>query len=735
MPPVNRNFKSNGNGRQAETAAVHPPPLLPDSLPLCEYDQINLTQSGIRYRTVIDNDLHTRNDALQFPYHDLQGNYTGFTRERLHNSRMKGKKQRYSQPKDSGLHAYFPAACRAGLRGGVSPVIITEGEKKSLAIGQLGHAAVGLGGVDCGCQRNDRGEYELIDDLKAITWTGRGVGIVFDFDPKEDTRRNVYRAARRLARCLKKAGAHVVIWVVLPASPTGGKQGADDFIVRYGGPAFRKLVVAAEPMKGLERFRNFYTKKVHTSKGDKFVSVGLAQQAICQDLQKITDNWPCRTDNLLFAPRGDQVQFLENANQLFAWIGTHLDEPIEWEDQGTDKVSRKVFDSFLRMHVREYKAVEVAPYEPRVDDYFYVHPPPTGGDGSALKRLLAFFYPASDVDRALLLAAFLTPFWGGLPGTRPAFVVEAVEGAGEGGRGVGKSAVAKMVALLAGGKISVNPNMEFPKVITRLLSPSAMAFRVALLDNVKILKFSCAELESLITDDTISGHRLYLGEGQRPNMLTWYITFNQASLSKDLAHRCVIVRLSQCPFDDSWNDRVKRFINDNRWSIIGDILAILRKEPAKLAKHSRWGEWEKGVLAHVDNPEACQAEIARRRGEVDGDQEESDLVREHFVEELRSRKHDPDTEVLFIPSKIAATICNEATEKNEAVHRASGFLATLTIPELRRARRTGVRRGFIWTGCKAGPEACKPPYRKVNAGPFEPGQRDEEYVHEEGGKA
>jgi hypothetical protein len=542
-------------------------------------------------------------------------------------------------------------------------------------------------------------------------------------------------AARRLARCLKSAGAREVVWVVLPAGLGGAKQGADDFIVRKGGMAFCKLVAAAQPMKGLEKFRNFYRKTVHTNQGDKTVAVGLAQQEIGRELFKITDGWPRRVGPLLFAPRDYQAQFLETPSQLFAWIGTYLDEPIEWMDQGVEMVSRKVFHDYLCLTVPEYAAVETVPHEPPRDKHFYLHPPPAGGDGSAFKRLLDFFCPASAVDRALLAASFLTPFWGGQPGARPAFLIEAEEGAEDGGRGVGKSSVALMAGYLAGGHLDISASLDFEKVKSRLLSPTALALRLALLDNVKILKFSWAEFEGLITDDVISGWRLYHAEAQRPNTITWFITLNRASLSKDLAHRCVIIRVKKAPYDDSWGSRVRQFIDAHRQEIVGDILALLRAETPKLGKHSRWGPWEAGVLAHVENPEACQAEIARRRGEVDGDQEEADLVREALVEELRSRRHDPDTEVLFIPSKVAATIYNEALDKEENTPRASMFLATLTIPELRRARRTGVRRGFIWTGCQSKPEDRQSPYKKVNLGPFQPGQRDEEYVHEEDGKA
>ncbi len=94
-----------------------------------------------------------------------------------------------------------------------------------------------------------------------------------------------------------------------------------------------------------------------------------------------------------------------------------------------------------------------------------------------------------------------------------------------------------------GGHVDVRPGEDIDRLMTRLLSPAALDRRVVLLDNVKTLKFSWADLEALITSDIISGRRLYAGEGRRPNSLLWCITLNRAGLSKDLAQRVVIIRL------------------------------------------------------------------------------------------------------------------------------------------------------------------------------------------------
>jgi hypothetical protein len=209
-------------------------------------DLANLRGSGLTDQTIRQNELRTDGDALVFPYRGLDGKVNCFARRRPHVPRMvDGKLAKYEQPKGSPLRAYYPSASLPKLRDRDSPVYIAEGEKKALALSQLGLAAVGIGGVWCW---KKKGTDELIDDLAVIEWNGRDVFIVFDYDEKPETRRNVASARRRLARALRSAGAHDVYNVELPAGPEGVKQGVDDFLVAHGEQRFRELVEQAEPV-------------------------------------------------------------------------------------------------------------------------------------------------------------------------------------------------------------------------------------------------------------------------------------------------------------------------------------------------------------------------------------------------------------------------------------------------------------------------------------------------------
>jgi hypothetical protein len=200
---------------------------------------------------------------------------------------------------------------------------------------------------------------------------------------------------------------------------------------------------------------------------------------------------------------------------------------------------------------------------------------------------------------------------------------------------------------------------------------------------------------------------MYVGEARRPNTLTWFITLNSETLSKDLAQRCVIVRLKRPPYDATWEGRLWAYMDEHRWAIIGDILALLKAERPKLAKYSRWARWEQDVLACVPDAEACQKVIAQRQGDVDADQEDADNVREAFYQAIKLYgDSDPDKVVLFIKGDDAAQIYSLATGKDCERQTASNYVKALDIPELRKTRG-GERKlhGFRWTGRQANPKA------------------------------
>ncbi len=266
---------------------------------------------------------------------------------------------------------------------------------------------------------------------------------------------------------------------------------------------------------------------------------------------------------------------------------------------------------------------------------------------------------------------------------------------------MGKTKLAMAAAHLAGGHISARPNEPFDKLTTRLLSPAALDRRVVLLDNVKELRFSWADLEAIITENVISGHGLYVGEARRPNNLVWLITMNGASMSRDLAQRSVPIRLRRPPHNPSWEAETWGLIKRRRWEIIGDIVAELRREAPQLSRFSRWSAWEEAVLSRVAEPAECQKVIEERQEAVDDEQAEADLVRGAFVARLEKAGHAPACRAsVWIPAAEAAAIVNLATGERFAVNKATKYLNALAIAQLRRSAKNG-NRGWAWRGLEA----------------------------------
>jgi hypothetical protein len=470
-------------------------------------------------------------------------------------------------------------------------------------------------------------------------------------------------------------------------------------------------------------FENFFESQQECEDGKTTtVRVGYPIQHITRTLYAITKDWPKRVGNLLFARCGDKPLWLERTDDLFAWISRYLSDQLAlpgnrapnlltWRE-GADMVSQGRFFAYLRQDTEEFEAIELSPHHPPMGRTYYLHPAVEGGDGKALRGLRERFCPATPIDGDLIEGYFLSLVWGGPSGQRPAWLITADdENDPEKGRGVGKTKFAELGASLVGGFISLSTNEDLGELKKRLLSPDALAFRVAILDNIKSLKFSWADLEGLITSEVISGRRLYHGEGRRPNTLTYVLTLNGASLSKDMAQRCVIVKLKRPKRDADWYETTLAYICEHRWAILGDIIARLKTDVPRMARHSRWGAWEDAVLARLPEPNDAQKVIEERQAEVDDDAGDAEIVRQAFVAELFAREHYPLYDKVRIPVSVAAAVLSRATRENWPTNKATTHLKTLHIPELRYSRSGSNGRNWVWTGeetIMTEPEDLKP---------------------------
>ena len=156
-----------------------------------------------------------------------------------------GNSPKYLSSKGAGCRPYWsPLFSEQNLANG-KPWFITEGEKKTDCLNHYGFPTIGLSGVTC-WQDKRSGRSEPLSELKSLEWR-RKVYIVFDSDLT--IKPELQAALMSLCDWIAyKADVPFVPYVVqLPCELDGSKNGPDDFIVRHGVEAFRRLVKIAQP--------------------------------------------------------------------------------------------------------------------------------------------------------------------------------------------------------------------------------------------------------------------------------------------------------------------------------------------------------------------------------------------------------------------------------------------------------------------------------------------------------
>ena len=427
-----------------------------------------------------------------------------------------------------------------------------------------------------------------------------------------------------------------------------------------------------------DRVCNYEMEETHGDDGPEFKCVPISVNRIAENAERLTDGWPCRVGKALFIESHDDDKsaawnkktavWLKGQDQLFAYYNRKIEQPPDFKVLSGFCTKGEFFADRTIMS-REYLAVESLPHEPLLPHHYYLCGMVASGSGNHLRELIDRCRPEEPADKNLILAAFLTPFWGGRGGSRPAFCITAKDDL----RGSGKSTLVDMIAAVAGGLIDISDKEETEVMKARLLSPEASGKRIIRFDNIKTHMLSWAELESLITSPIISGKQMYYGESQRPNTLTYYLTMNGVDLSTDMAQRCVIISVVKHPDPQNWKDETMSFIEKNQQEIIADILAILRSRPSELDGSSRWGDWERDVLAKTPDPIESQKLIRKRMLASDVGNEESDFIESYFRQQLEKLGYEFDT-IVFIPSRIAAIWYSAATREPASVARASRAL-------------------------------------------------------------
>lgn len=148
-------------------------------------------------------DLPSIRSAMLIPFPDPAGGFMDHIRLKIFPplKNEDGHSIKYLQPKHSGVRLFFPLATLARVLGANTPLWLVEGEKKSLAVAQLGLPAVGVCGIE---GWHVTGSRSPLADFDVLHLQDRIVELAVDGDV--DTNPQVEGATRRLADALRARG-------------------------------------------------------------------------------------------------------------------------------------------------------------------------------------------------------------------------------------------------------------------------------------------------------------------------------------------------------------------------------------------------------------------------------------------------------------------------------------------------------------------------------------------------
>lgn len=320
----------------------------------------------------------------------------------------------------------------------------------------------------------------------------------------------------------------------------------------------------------------------------------------------IDAGWPKSCGGMLFVPDGRVVdgrcgvRMMDGAVALFAWL--HEQFVVHWLDGG-GCVTKAEFYDLLVANCERVDSIAAAPHFPPVSGVWYScgWPDVSQGRPEDFWAFVDNFAPATDLDRLLMAAAILTPFWGYPGGVRPMLVVTSTSQ-----QNSGKSTFVDAVARLCGfgvqSKTAVTSNSDFERIGEKLASLSPLnptSSRIIVVDNFRGACLSAADIESYVTSDILTCRRLYKGDVQIPNQFTWFVTGNAMAMSEDMASRSVEIALRQVEKSAQtaeWKERT------DSWPVapvIAGIGAILNSPPVPLSGGNRFPLWCREILGRV----------------------------------------------------------------------------------------------------------------------------------------
>jgi len=505
------------------------------------------------------------------------------------------------------------------------PLIVTEGEKKALAIAQRGLYAVGLGGVSSVAPGKKKGgrDMELLPDL-ARAAAGRIVYVVFDIDAGyRGLKPEVSTAARRLCSRLVLANAKPRVCILQrnPNVDVATKWAVDDFLV-------------ANPDMDAEEFhRRVHHDSEADASAEKLLSID-AKYVYVRDLHAIGDR-KTRSfhakDNFLTIANTDQVAmteltitreglhtFRERAmplgNGWLQWRGRSEVRTADYRPGCESEIAPDgVFNRWKGWGQAPDADADLEDIERFRDGLMLLH-----GEEDWYHMFLWYMYPLA------------------FPEINKQYVVPVLQSEAE---GVGKSFFPEMVGMHCYGpdnytsisEGNIDDRMEF--VGERMFVQ---------LDDVNSLKMQQAKLNSIITNKTLRVNEKYVRSRDVANRINIVITTNHTNplrITED-TRRFFFPEIIGRKDPSYWNALREWFEGGGGGKLIG----VARKMRA-------WG-----VFADYD-PRAAAPVNARH----------------HELEELSVTEADRWTEKSFVQQAVRDIVTfNEACAAFQALMQAQG---------------------------------------------------------------
>lgn len=407
----------------------------------------------------------------------------------------------------------------------------------------------------------------------------------------------------------------------------------------------------------------------------KMIKEPIQINALTDEVRRRFWGFPRRIGGIMFDhDRSDNsIKIIENASRLTSWIQQKSGHVNRWgKFEGC--VSRDELFHAVYSTAPVYQSVSVAPSWPMRADVYYQHeklPHPSPGmkyfDG-----LMEFFSPATEADRIMIRAMFASPLYYRPKVDRPLWIIDSTTG-----QESGKSKMAEMLAYLYGDRSDagdpmwqdykeLNNEQSISRVFKRLLSESGRRKRIFVIDNVEGF-FRSSALASMITQGSFTGMAPYgHGEETRPNDLTFVLTFNSASVGRDMVSRAFFVMLKR-PYEPlkNWETRVIEYIDAHRMQIISDIVGNLEAGPTfDFTPQTRFKTWEKEVFAPMcgsfDAYETVFKANADRKYQCDGEREEAETLRELIVQKLQDAGINHESDPAWISTTVLVKWAREA---------------------------------------------------------------------------